>query len=1171
MKKRSLALLLSLCLLLSAAPVYAGAATGQQISANAVTVTAGNTATVTVKAENFSAIAVFGLEIYYDASVLTLSSASAGSFLSGTQNSVNTAEAGVITMNAMSLEGVSGSGTILTLYFETAADCTPGTYSVKLAVGDAYAAGTEGIVPATIGAVNGSVTVKEQVATETFSIYNYVDKTTLQKGDVLSYRVASASSSRAFVSGEFLVEYDSEIFAFEEASLESALTGEGAIYSINSGVQGQVRIAYAKDSPVKDFYLFTVKLKVIADTEGSTTVKASANNMYREDLSQYLPGSASKTLTLTKLPEVVDDPDAFLETEALITGQQSKSLYFLEAGAGVAAADFTLTYDPAVLRCVSVTAAEGLSDLGGMVVINDNYGAGSIRFSYVNESANKSKLPLVEILWEPLTSPENHYQITGSGKGVVDAKQNAIPLEYVTDTGCIHICTVVPPTCLEDGYTDYTCACGDSYQEDPVEKLGHDYQTIPARAPTCTEIGWEADYQGCTRCDYGTRVELPALGHQEVSHKAAEPTCTEIGWSAYNTCERCDYTTFQAIEPLGHRVKSVPEISGNPFTVTNISSVPFLLKNGVYYSQNHTDSSSSQITLTAAYAYTLHITCGVSSEQKYDKLFILHNGTQLEALSGTVTEKKLSVAMETGDTLVIRYQKDGSVSRNDDQGWAQLSWTLTEQIVPAEGLMPTCTEAVVCAFCEAQVKAPLGHSYEKDLLVCDRGDHTRAVTAISLQSLPAKLDYIIGREVLDVTGGVLCVQLDDGQSVCLPLTEEMVTGFDNTVLGEKLLTVTFGGAQTQFAVVIVKVPPAIVVQPQPVTAESGNEVQFSVVAEGNPVSYKWEYRKIYKWFNTAMEGYKTDTLTVPAIGARNGYDYRCLVTFADGTQIYSQPAELTVNTYITDVVGPNDQTVVLGYKGQFTASAEGEGLRYQWQYCRPNSELWIDTAMEGATRATVMIETTKARDGYRYRCVITDVTGNVEYTEAATMRVLSFTAHPREAFAAVGETAVFAVQTSAPEGFTYQWQYRRSATANWTNTTMTGYNTATLTVAATAARNGYQYRCVLTGSKNSQITSKSAVLHVGDPVVFTTQPADATAAVGEVATFTVVAENAYAYQWQYCRPGSTTWNNTGADGNQTATLNWTTKSSNNGYKLRCVVYGLDGREYISDTAKLTIG
>jgi len=360
-------------------------------------------------------------------------------------------------------------------------------------------------------------------------------------------------------------------------------------------------------------------------------------------------------------------------------------------------------------------------------------------------------------------------------------------------------------------------------------------------------------------------------------------------------------------------------------------------------------------------------------------------------------------------------------------------------------------------------------------------------------------------------------------------------------------------------------------QPESASVKTGDIVSFHVDVEGEVVSYKWEYRKVWKWFNTSMTGYNTDTLYVTATGARNGYDYRCVITFADGTVLTTEPAELLVETYITDVVGPNDQIVVVGYKGQFTASAQGEAIKYKWQYQRPGDTGWYYTTMEGNNLPTVLIETNTARDGYRYRCEITDVTGNITvYTEPATMRVLSFKEHPVEAFAATGSTVTFTVTTSVDSGFTYQWQYSKDG-EKWTNTTLTGYNTATLSVGATLARNGYQYRCVLTGSKNSKIESKAATLHVGDPVVITAQPQAVTVAAGEVATFTVEATNAYAYQWQYQRPTGTVWGNTSADGNQTATLNVTTKASNNGYKYRCVIYGLDGVEYITEIATLTIG
>ena len=115
--------------------------------------------------------------------------------------------------------------------------------------------------------------------------------------------------------------------------------------------------------------------------------------------------------------------------------------------------------------------------------------------------------------------------------------------------------------------------------------------------------------------------------------------------------------------------------------------------------------------------------------------------------------------------------------------------------------------------------------------------------------------------------------------------------------------------------------------------------------------------------------------------------------------------------------------VALGYKGQFTVAAEGEGLKYQWYFKRPGVDAWGETSMEGANRPTVLIESNAARDGYQYKCRITDVTGNVVFTEPATMRVLSFTSNPKETFAATGSTVTFSVTASVDSGFTYQWQY----------------------------------------------------------------------------------------------------------------------------------------------------
>ena len=110
------------------------------------------------------------------------------------------------------------------------------------------------------------------------------------------------------------------------------------------------------------------------------------------------------------------------------------------------------------------------------------------------------------------------------------------------------------PTCTETGWEEYD-ACqreGCDYTT-KVELLAlkHDLVHHDAKAPTCTETGWE-EYDTCSRCDYTTKVELLALKHDLVHHDAKAPTCTETGWEEYDTCSRCDYTTKVEIPAPGH-------------------------------------------------------------------------------------------------------------------------------------------------------------------------------------------------------------------------------------------------------------------------------------------------------------------------------------------------------------------------------------------------------------------------------------------------------------------------------------------------------------------------------------------------------------------------------------------------------------------------------------------
>ena len=108
------------------------------------------------------------------------------------------------------------------------------------------------------------------------------------------------------------------------------------------------------------------------------------------------------------------------------------------------------------------------------------------------------------------------------------------------------------PTCTEIGWDAYdTCSRCDytTYAELPA--LNHDLKQHAAKAATCTEKGWDA-YEACSRCNYTTYAEQPALNHDLEQHAAKAPTCTEKGWNAYETCSRCDHTTYVELPALNH-------------------------------------------------------------------------------------------------------------------------------------------------------------------------------------------------------------------------------------------------------------------------------------------------------------------------------------------------------------------------------------------------------------------------------------------------------------------------------------------------------------------------------------------------------------------------------------------------------------------------------------------
>lgn len=112
--------------------------------------------------------------------------------------------------------------------------------------------------------------------------------------------------------------------------------------------------------------------------------------------------------------------------------------------------------------------------------------------------------------------------------------------------------SVTPPTCIEGGYTTYTCSCGDSYIADETAKISHNYSITETKEPTCAEKGYTA--HKCDMCgDFYIDGYVAAKGHTfgETGEKTS-PACTTSGYTTYS-CSVCGMEkTTDYVKAAGH-------------------------------------------------------------------------------------------------------------------------------------------------------------------------------------------------------------------------------------------------------------------------------------------------------------------------------------------------------------------------------------------------------------------------------------------------------------------------------------------------------------------------------------------------------------------------------------------------------------------------------------------
>ena len=129
-------------------------------------------------------------------------------------------------------------------------------------------------------------------------------------------------------------------------------------------------------------------------------------------------------------------------------------------------------------------------------------------------------------------------------------------------------------------------------------------------------------------------------------------------------------------------------------TLTNSSSYPWSISNGVLTSTNKSHSSSSTYKITAPMPVKVSFSYKTSSESGYDYLYIKKNGTTLKSCSGSTSYVSYSVDLDAGDYLTFVYSKDTYTSSYSDCAYisgltytSRVSYTSTAKAHSQQGFV----------------------------------------------------------------------------------------------------------------------------------------------------------------------------------------------------------------------------------------------------------------------------------------------------------------------------------------------------------------------------------------------------------------------------------------------------------------------------------------------------
>jgi len=291
----------------------------------------------------------------------------------------------------------------------------------------------------------------------------------------------------------------------------------------------------------------------------------------------------------------------------------------------------------------------------------------------------------------------------------------------------------------------------------------------------------------------------------------------------------------------------------------------------------------------------------------------------------------------------------------------------------------------------------------------------------------------------------------------------------------------------------INVLPSIVSNPIGQTVCVGNKIVFGVQANGTGLSFRWQVNKgsgfEYLLSDNNYENVYSSLLLIKNIPSSfNNYEYRCEV-FSSCLSVFSNAAILQVDPTITILGQPVNKTICQNNSTTFNVSAVhigGGSVSYQWQISFNGlnySNLNNSTVYQGVTTSTLSLSNVQMNlNNAKFRCLINNYCQTIDAV-LNVIPVVTITSNPSNVTICEGNFANFTV-LAAGQGLTYRWQVNTGGgfVNIFDGTFYQGATAATLQLfGATTSMNGYQYRCVVSGTSTCDAVSREstpAVLNI---------------------------------------------------------------------------------------------